>query len=257
MRFSAAVLTAFIFTFSAAAAEKAGEVKSLEGKVELIKQEQVMGKPAKAGSPLMSDELLRTKRRASAEVVFVDGSTAKVGESSRLIVKGLDRNKGENAHLQKGSVLFDIAKNDSATGDFTIKTGTSIIGVKGTVFAGQVDKDGRTTVILPKDDANKESSLTITSASGEQTRLRMGKLVNISPDGAMRIAGFAGTVAELQQAIAMGGNIDGGAGNSQSQDSSSALSSASSEGTALLTMPDLGVMGIDKVRIDIDVELED
>lgn len=257
MRFSAAVLTALIFTSTAFAAEKAGEVTSIEGKVELVKQQQVMGKPAKAGSELLSDELLRTKRRASAEVSFVDGSTAQIGESSRLVIRGIERGADHNAHLQKGSVLFDIAKTDSAAGDFTVKTGTSIIGVKGTIFAGQVDDRGRTTVVLPKDPANSESAVTITTETGKQTSLRMGKLANISPSGAVSVANFAGSVADLQQSITSGGNIGGDGGEQATSDSSSALASAAGEGVKLITLPDMGAMGVDRVRIDIDLEFED
>ncbi len=134
MKSTVILLTAFLLALPVYAAEKAGEIKLVNGKVEVLKEQQVVGKAAKAGAEFLTDDLIRTKRKSYAEVSFVDGSSVKIYERSRLKINGIERNKEYNANIQKGRVLFDIAKAEDASGDFKVKTTTSIIGVKGTGF---------------------------------------------------------------------------------------------------------------------------
>ncbi len=134
MKSTVILLTAFLLALPVFAAEKAGEIKLVNGKVEILKEQQVVGKSAKAGSEFLTDDLIRTKRKSFAEVSFIDGSSVKIYERSRLKINGIERGKDYNADIQKGRVLFDIAKSEDVSGDFKVKTTTSIIGVKGTSF---------------------------------------------------------------------------------------------------------------------------
>ncbi|QAR31995.1 hypothetical protein EP073_00830 [Geovibrio thiophilus] len=134
MRSTAILLTAFLLALPAFAAEKAGDIKLVNGKVEVLKEQQVVGRAAKPGTEFLTDDLIRTKRKSYAEVTFVDGSSVKIYERSRLKINGIERGKDYNADIQKGRVLFDIAKSEDVSGDFKVKTTTSIIGVKGTSF---------------------------------------------------------------------------------------------------------------------------
>lgn len=134
MRLIISIITALLLALPVFAAEKAGEVKLVNGKVEILKEQQVVGKTAKAGTEFLTDDLIRTKRKSYAEVSFVDGSSVKIYERSRLKINGIERGKDYNADISKGRVLFDIAKAEDVSGDFKVKTTTSIIGVKGTSF---------------------------------------------------------------------------------------------------------------------------
>lgn len=125
----------FAFVLPGFSAEKAAEVTAEKGRVEIVHGDAVMGKRARLGSELVLKDILRTKRRGYAEVGFVDGSSVKVFEKSRLTINGIERTKdGYNAEIQKGKVLFKVEKMASAEGDFRVKTTNSIIGVKGTTF---------------------------------------------------------------------------------------------------------------------------
>jgi hypothetical protein len=134
MKLTVIITAALLLTLPVFAAEKAGEIKVLNGKAELLHENEVIGKRASKGSSLAVNDLLRTKRRGYAEVALVDGSLVKVFEKTRLKINGIERGEGSNADIQKGKVHFDISKISDVSGEFTIRTTTSIIGVKGTSF---------------------------------------------------------------------------------------------------------------------------
>ncbi|WP_022851271.1 FecR family protein [Limisalsivibrio acetivorans] len=134
MRLLIYTLLATMLAIPAFSADRAGEVSDLQGRVEILHDQEVMGKRARTGAELVVKDLLRTKRKGYAEVSLIDGSVVKVYEKTRMKINGIERGDDYNADIQKGRVLFDIAKVENVTGDFRVKTTTSIIGVKGTAF---------------------------------------------------------------------------------------------------------------------------
>lgn len=148
MRIVTALLIFSLIALPSFAAQVAGEIIAIEGKVEVLKEKQVLGKAAKAGTEFKTDELIRTKRNSSAEIGFVDGSAITIYEKSRLLINGIERGQDYNADIQKGRVLFDIASTDGVQGEFKIQTTTSIIGVKGTSFFVQVSPERTTVSVL-------------------------------------------------------------------------------------------------------------
>ncbi|PLX67155.1 MAG: hypothetical protein C0603_10890 [Denitrovibrio sp.] len=129
------IISALAMAMPVFAATKAAEVTTAKGRVEIVHGDVVMGKRAKKGAELLVKDIVRTKRRGYAEVDFVDGSTVKVFEKSRMTINGIERTiDGYNAEIQKGKVLFKVEKMADVAGDFRVKTTNSIIGVKGTTF---------------------------------------------------------------------------------------------------------------------------
>jgi hypothetical protein len=129
------IISALAMAIPSIAATKAAEVTTAKGRVEIVHGDAVMGKRAKKGAELVIKDIVRTKRRGYAEVGFVDGSSVKVFEKSRMTINGIERTTdGYNAEIQKGKVLFKVEKMADVAGDFRVKTTNSIIGVKGTTF---------------------------------------------------------------------------------------------------------------------------
>ncbi|MEO2154976.1 MAG: FecR domain-containing protein [Nanoarchaeota archaeon] len=122
-----------------------GKVVKSRGRVVVLKKnafrpisiKRVKGK-------LFVGDILRTKRKAFAEVKFIDNTKIFLEPETRLIIE--DYRKGDKeVYTTYGKVIYKIAKQTHGT--FKIKTPTSIIGVKGTELLTFV-KDGASIIAV-------------------------------------------------------------------------------------------------------------
>ncbi len=131
-------LIVICFAAFAYAAETTGTVVEVQGTVDIVQGNAVMGKLAKPGTVLSLKDILRTKRKGYAVVKLNDGTDIKIFEKSRLVFSGNGRTKdGYNTELKNGKVLFRVEKMRDVAGDFRIKTPNAVIGVKGTLVGMQ------------------------------------------------------------------------------------------------------------------------
>lgn len=130
------VLILLSVALPAAAAETAGEISKVSGKVLLYPGGGVRSDAVrKPGAAIRVGDAIATKREAVATIAFVDGNRVILKENSTLAVKGL-----KAATAGDGTVLFDIRKRGGVKG-FEVTTATVTMGVRGTRFAVRTNGD--------------------------------------------------------------------------------------------------------------------
>ncbi len=112
---------------------------------------------------------------------WVDGTRIKVGSASQLKVLKCQFNSATSAslslfHLDVGRVWVRVLKTLSARSKFEIATPTATAGVRGTIFAVQVDSRGATEV-------NVLEGQVAVRAGGEDVVVDRHKAVRIAPAG--------------------------------------------------------------------------
>lgn len=140
------------------AGEHAGDITKFDGKVLIYGAGEVRGEIVKKpGTPLYVKNSVKTKRKSTCYIQFIDSSKIILKENSSLTIRGVER-----ANVDNGTVLFHIKKRGQVKG-LNISSATITIGVKGTRFA--VYKKGeKLTVFL------KEGSLELVSDVGKFKR---------------------------------------------------------------------------------------
>ena len=97
--------------------------------------------PVDVGDPVFSDEIVRTGADSATKLVFRDSTNLAVGPKSRVV---LDRfvydpsqpSEGLGVTLAKGVFRFTTGSLQKSA--YTVTTPTAVIGVRGTVFDGEV-----------------------------------------------------------------------------------------------------------------------
>lgn len=112
---------------------------------------------------------------------WVDGTRIKVGPASQLKVLKCQFNSATSAslnlfHLDVGRVWVRVLKTLSARSKFEIATPTATAGVRGTIFAVEVDSRGATEV-------NVLEGQVAVHAGGEDVLVDTRKAVRITPSG--------------------------------------------------------------------------
>jgi len=139
------------------AQQVAGHIEKFEGKVILYPYGSVRGISAKNNLEFKVKDSIRAFQKSTAFIKFIDQSKIVLNENSILYVKDI-----QNLNLKNGKVVFEIQKQDDKQG-IKIATKTAIIGVKGTKFLINVNKD-EVDVIL------KEGEITVSAVKGEFKR---------------------------------------------------------------------------------------
>lgn len=119
------------------AVEKAGEINKYKGNLKVYKEGEIWGQSVKKRNhELFVKDVVKTKRRAMAHITFIDGSEAYMKEKSILEIE-----KIKDIAVGEGRVIFNVKEQGSFLGWIIIRTKTAVIGVKGTKFLVDVDKD--------------------------------------------------------------------------------------------------------------------
>lgn len=143
LRFAAVAAIAALFALPVAASD-IGQIKVAKGQVSIERNGQSV--PAEAGARLQAADVLRTGTDGSVGVTMSDNSLLSAGPNSVLV---LDRyafdattSQGRfDATLQKGSLAVisgRIAKQSPNA--MTVRTPSSILGVRGTEFVVGIDE---------------------------------------------------------------------------------------------------------------------
>ena len=126
------------------AAEHAGILKSVRGKVQLLGADG-NARTAQAGDPVAPIDRLQTDADSAASLVLRDGTTLVIGPSSRLDLKqfhfdSTTRDGGLLLSLLRGSMRMVTGLIGKTQPDAVrVETQTATIGIRGTDFIVQAD----------------------------------------------------------------------------------------------------------------------
>lgn len=143
-----------IFAYSS---ELAGHIEKFDGKVIVYKNGSIKGSMAKKGFELRKGDSVRAFSKSNAYIKFVDDSKVVLTENSTIYIKDV-----KMLNLKVGKVVSEIQKQENKEG-VKIATKSAIIGVKGTKFLVNVDKDGVDVVL-------KEGKISVQSVKGDFKR---------------------------------------------------------------------------------------
>jgi hypothetical protein len=146
------ILSLFLLSASSYASQKAGEVKSFEGKVLVYESNSPRGEQVNEEKPeFFVGNKIATKRDGKALLELISGDKVALSEKSLMTIDGVEFFKPE-----EGKVVFHIKKRGKASG---VKIGltTAVIGVKGTKFLVENKENQKVSVYLKEGKINVES----------------------------------------------------------------------------------------------------
>ena len=134
-----------VFSFPSLSAV-VGKVERAKGRVSILKKGSFRGIDyRKVNGNVEVGDVVRTKRKSFADILFIDRTRVFLKESSRLIVEKYVPGKEVALNSPSGKVIYRVVK--VTKGIYEIKTPTALIGVKGTELATIVD-DGISTIVV-------------------------------------------------------------------------------------------------------------
>jgi hypothetical protein len=132
------ILSLVLAAAFAAGAAAVGRFLKIEGQVDLLKAGKLPGAAAKLTDPLEAKDVIRTKSRSRAQVLFIDDTVLTLAPESRVAVADYfyDRAKSQRRALiqvYRGLVHTVVVKVlRMQDPDFIMQTHTAIIGSRGT-----------------------------------------------------------------------------------------------------------------------------
>lgn len=147
-------MTALFLVFAATAAEaqNAGTVVSLEGTVEIGRAGAFT--LAETGSGIQAGDTVRTGTPGRARILFVDDSVLNIADGSTLVIDETvyDASRGAGTtlmHLLGGKVRALVSEYYSGgQASYRIETATAVSGVRGTEFIMAYDAETQLTEVL-------------------------------------------------------------------------------------------------------------
>lgn len=130
------LMIAVLTTLSGFASDKAGNITSFNGRVQVFDGVSPRGvKVTKPDTEIFIKNRVATKSKSNAVINFANEDKIALGKNSTLLIEGFDNYKPES-----GKVVFSIQTRGGTRGvDIALKT--AVIGVKGTEFLVDADWD--------------------------------------------------------------------------------------------------------------------
>lgn len=158
--------------------ENDAQFLTVEGDVRFQKGGSGDFKPAEPRTPLFNGDWVKTGDRASAELIFANGSLYTIGSNALLEIYSQvnpgSTKKSNEVKMQVGSV--EVATTDDQS---TVRTpGTRVVVDSESTTQVGVDKGQQTAVVATKGTVSVTSS-----AGGEAVKLSSGEKVSASPAG--------------------------------------------------------------------------
>lgn len=185
---------------AAPAAAQDATLVSARGKVHLRADGEKRWLPAKTGDTLMFGDAVRTRAKAQAHLTFQDGAAVLVRESSEFTLKGSpDR---VDLAFKTGEFLIGLTKKLGAGRSFRVTTPAAVAAVRGTLFWGLVESDGKTSL------AALENEVAV-SAGGKTVVLKPGQKTVVAKNGSPSEPAPAGIPPEYPKNFAIDGSLQG------------------------------------------------
>jgi hypothetical protein len=131
-----------LFAAQVFALEHVGTVKTMSGDVEIQRKETLI--PVHPGTKLMDADILITRTKGTAGVIFTDGTTLAIGPDTHFNIKGYRFEPDIEAYdfsmyLKQGSALYTSGKiGKLSPASVKISTPRATVGVRGTRFIVKV-----------------------------------------------------------------------------------------------------------------------
>lgn len=152
------ILSIIIITaaLTAYAADEAGKITSYTGRVLLYDNASPRPANVKASdTPVFMNNQIMTKRKSDAVVSMANGDVVALAADSVMTLDGPDKYKPG-----LGKVVFHIKKRGQASG-VKVALKSAVIGVKGTRFLVETDKNGKNNIYL------KDGAIEVDAVKGE------------------------------------------------------------------------------------------
>lgn len=162
-----------------------GEITYEEGEVSIHRGREILkGKDADIGVQILSYDLVSTGAASRVEVDLASsssgGAVLKIAERTSFYFDTTTKPDGSRKtfiRLLAGSVLFKVER--LAGGSFSISSGNTVLGVRGTTFAVDYSAEGSMLVSCV------EGIVSCTGTDGSEYKAEPGKLVEADPDGSL------------------------------------------------------------------------
>ncbi|HSQ12376.1 MAG TPA: FecR domain-containing protein [Candidatus Deferrimicrobium sp.] len=138
------ILLGLIFAAASSAAADIGQIKNVSGAVFILRQN--VQQPAKAGDLVQQSDVLITGANGAVGLTFIDSSRLSAGPNSRIELKQFRFNPTTHdgefvTDVQRGTLAVVSGQIANRSPDaMKVKTPTTILGVRGTTFAVQVEE---------------------------------------------------------------------------------------------------------------------
>lgn len=117
-----------------------GEIAMLKGNASIVRGDQNIS--AKVQMPIMEQDLINTHENGKLQLIFIDNTVITLGENTSFsIADYLYDERNSRAEFAVGSGTFKVITGSIgklAPKSFLLKTKTSLIGIRGTIFTGDV-----------------------------------------------------------------------------------------------------------------------
>lgn len=164
----------------------AGEISMLRGEATVIRAASNLA--AKIQMPIKAKDAIETKDNGKLQLTFKDKTVVTIGADTVFSVEDYlfeDKKSKAKFNVKGGSFKVITGKiGKLAPKSFLLKTKTSLIGIRGTVFSGQVgankgDNDGDYIGCM-------QGSITVASIkTGEQKSINNGEMLFVNENGSL------------------------------------------------------------------------
>ncbi len=184
------LIAVFSFLFPMAAqATVAGKVVYYSGEAWALRDGERIA--LQQGVEVHSGDVIVTAVGGRAKFSMVDNSVVYVGRQSRITIEQYDMKEGSlfsgSFDMLWGRVRFLVTKLNSSRANFSVKTKTATIGVRGTQFAIILDKPAKPEQLVPTRVMLFEGAVIAKSVKGQVTNIKPGTIVRLKPDGIVQI----------------------------------------------------------------------
>ncbi len=160
------------------AAAESGKIAFVKGEVSLIRENKLS--PAQAGAALLVGDVIKTGPDGRAKLMFLDETVMVVGKSTVFKTESyaFDQRKGEyDAQFKVAEGFFKAVTGKIgkiAKEKFTLKTRTATMGIRGTIFGGEVTEKFENIYCLKGAITVESAGVTKVVESGFMTAIRQG-----------------------------------------------------------------------------------
>ncbi|PKL83279.1 MAG: hypothetical protein CVV24_05735 [Ignavibacteriae bacterium HGW-Ignavibacteriae-3] len=154
------------------------QVKKIIKNVEFRDRTESEWLPAKVSTPLYDGGQVKTDAKSVAVILFTDGSgLLRVRENSILNVYAEIKNRkmNKNTYIDRGSVSFDVKKQEDE--EFKFTTPTAVASIRGTSGLFDVVDNGESTMIL------ETGSVELETKTGKKVSLTAGYTASFDRQG--------------------------------------------------------------------------
>jgi hypothetical protein len=180
------LIAIFSFLFPLAAqATVAGKVSYHSGEAWALRDGERVA--LQQGVEVHSGDVIVTTISGRAKFSMVDKSVVYVGRQSRITIDQYEMREGSlfsgSFNMLWGKVRFLVTKLNSSRANFSVKTKTATIGVRGTQFAVMLDKPTKPKQLVPTTVMLFEGAVVAKSVKGQVTNIKPGTIVHLKPNG--------------------------------------------------------------------------